>query len=300
MQRVAERAPAREDERDDDGGAHFPERSRRTASLNVIQRAAKKQCRARPESSGRPRRASAAGSRSTPSTSGEAIARPRARARRRRRLGPSPGSVAGAPEGARADAATKRSSISLLRREGSSTASAPVACSDSRTSVTRLEEPRLLARVDGPRLRQVHLDDARDAARPRRHDHDPRRQEHRLGDRVGDEDHRRARSPPRCGAARRFRRSRVISSSAPNGSSMSRSAGENESARAIDDALLHAARELPGVVLARTRRARRAPASPDARPRRSLRSQPSISRGSAMLRATVRQSYSTGSWNTIP
>ncbi len=31
-----------------------------------------------------------------------------------------------------------------------------------------------------------------------------------------------------------FRRSRVISSSAPNGSSMSRSAGENESARAIE------------------------------------------------------------------
>ncbi len=30
-----------------------------------------------------------------------------------------------------------------------------------------------------------------------------------------------------------FSRSRVISSSAPNGSSMSRSAGENESARAI-------------------------------------------------------------------
>ena len=31
----------------------------------------------------------------------------------------------------------------------------------------------------------------------------------------------------------RFRRSRVISSRAPNGSSISRSAGENESARAI-------------------------------------------------------------------
>ncbi len=85
-------------------------------------------------------------------------------------------------------------------------------------------------------------------------------------------------------------RSRVISSSAPKGSSMSSSGGSKESARAIDDALLHPAGELPRAValeageldelehLVRPARTRR------------LRSQPSISSGSAMFFATVRQS----------
>src|SRR5581483_11934062 len=45
-----------------------------------------------------------------------------------------------------------------------------------------------------------------------------------------------------------FSRSRVISSSAPNGSSISSSAGSKESAR-DRDALLHAARELPRMVV---------------------------------------------------
>ena len=66
---------------------------------------------------------------------------------------------------------------------------------------------------------------------------------------MRDEDDRRARLAAQIRSSSRFSRSRVISSSAPNGSSISSSAGSNESARAIDDALLHAARELPRMVV---------------------------------------------------
>ena len=44
-------------------------------------------------------------------------------------------------------------------------------------------------------------------------------------------------------------RSRVISSSAPNGSSMRRSGGSNAKSARDGDALLHPARELPRVVV---------------------------------------------------
>ena len=60
---------------------------------------------------------------------------------------------------------------------------------------------------------------------PRAHHHDAGREEDGLRDRVGDEDDGRARPMPRCCRTSVFRRSRVISSSAPNGSSISRSAG---------------------------------------------------------------------------
>ena len=66
-----------------------------------------------------------------------------------------------------------------------------------------LEEARVLARRVRPRLRQVDRDDLGDPARPRRHHDDARREEDRLGDRVRDEDDRRAASPARSGAARR-------------------------------------------------------------------------------------------------
>ena len=48
-----------------------------------------------------------------------------------------------------------------------------------------------LARLDVALARQVDVDDRADPARPRRHDDDPRRQEDRLGDGVGDEHDRR-------------------------------------------------------------------------------------------------------------
>ena len=59
-----------------------------------------------------------------------------------------------------------------------------------------LEEARLLARVGRARLRQVDLDDPRDPAGPRAHHDDARREEDRLGDRVGDEDDGRAAGLP--------------------------------------------------------------------------------------------------------
>src|SRR4051794_40803532 len=54
----------------------------------------------------------------------------------------------------------------------------------------------VLARIDGPRLRQVDVDDPADPARPRRHDDDAGGQEDRLRDRVRHEDNRRAGLPP--------------------------------------------------------------------------------------------------------
>ena len=97
-----------------------------------------------------------------------------------------------------------------------------------------------------------------------------------------------------------FIRSRVISSRAPNGSSMSRIRGSNDERPRDRDPLLHAARELvrdvPGEVAELDevehllRRA--APAS-----RRGL---PRISSGSLTLSSTLRQSNRTGAWKTIP
>src|SRR5207237_1243082 len=51
------------------------------------------------------------------------------------------------------------------------------------------EEFRRLAAIEGAIGRPVAIDDLDDAAGPRAHHHDLARQEHRLGDRVGDEDH---------------------------------------------------------------------------------------------------------------
>ena len=86
-----------------------------------------------------------------------------------------------------------------------------------------------------------------------------------------------------------FMRSRVISSSAPNGSSMSRRGGENESARAIETRCCMPPESCHG---------RWSPKSPSStsssisrtRAARLARSQPAISSGSAMFFCTVRQS----------
>ena len=87
-----------------------------------------------------------------------------------------------------------------------------------------------------------------------------------------------------------FSRSRVISSSAPNGSSIRRSGGSKRERARDRHALLHPAGELPRVVVLEAREldelehlARRALGA-------GARSQPSISSGSAMFFATVRQS----------
>ena len=98
----------------------------------------------------------------------------------------------------------------------------------------------------------------------------------------------------------RLSRSRVISSSAPNGSSISRSVGSNASARAIDDALLHAARELPRVVVAEVLQLDELEHLVDAR--LALRAVPAeqLERQLRCSSTTVRHSKSTESWKTIP
>ena len=97
-----------------------------------------------------------------------------------------------------------------------------------------------------------------------------------------------------------LRRSRVISSSAPNGSSISSSAGENESARAIETRCCMPPESCHGWWFSKPVSSTSSSISLDALRARCARSQPSISSGSEMFFATVRQSKSTASWKTIP
>ena len=84
-------------------------------------------------------------------------------------------------------------------------------------------------------------------------------------------------------------RSRVISSSAPNGSSISSSAGENESARAIETRCCMPPESCHGWCFSKPVSSTSSSIS-STRAARFARSQPSISSGSAMFFATVRQS----------
>ena len=151
------------------------------------------------------------------------------------------------------------------------------------------EEARVLARLERPRLRQVDLDHPRDPPRPGRHHDHARREEHRLRDRVGDEDDRALRLRPdleqlpvQALAGHLVERAERL---------VHQQERRVERERAGDrDALLHAAGELPRPVRPRSPRARRARASPATRSFRFCRSQPSISSGSETFRATVRQS----------
>ena len=163
-----------------------------------------------------------------------------------------------------------------------------------------LEEARLLARLDRARDTARSIgDDPGDPARPRAHHDDARREEDRLGDRVRDEDDRRARAAARSRAApgsgarassRRARRTARPSAAAP---ARTRARGRSRRAAACRPrAATDGGRRSPS--------ARRARASRSTRSLRRARSQPSISSGSAMFFATVRQSKSTASWKTIP
>src|SRR5919109_216069 len=96
-----------------------------------------------------------------------------------------------------------------------------------------------------------------------------------------------------------FIRSRVISSRAPNGSSISRIAGSNASARAIATRCCIPPESWYGWCL------RKSPSSTSssisrARSERSFGDRPISSSGSLTLSSTVRQSNSTGAWKTIP
>ena len=139
-----------------------------------------------------------------------------------------------------------------------------------------------------------------DPARPWRHHGDPRGQVHRLADGVGDEQRRRS---PRAGTARSsspFSRSRVISSSAPNGSS-------NRNTRRLQDERAgergphpHAHRTAASGTSPRSRRARR-----DRWCSRPLSGAATSAcrgarRGARRCLATVRHGNSVASWKTYP
>ena len=96
-----------------------------------------------------------------------------------------------------------------------------------------------------------------------------------------------------------FSRSRVISSSAPNGSSISRSGGSKASARAIATRICMPPESCHGWWSPKPSSSTRRSIW-STRSLRFVRSQPSISSGSATFFATVRQSKSTESWKTIP
>ena len=135
------------------------------------------------------------------------------------------------------------SCLDLLRH----TASAPPGAQELAHLRHELEEARVLARLDRPRPRQV--DGTTSAIRPGRGDMTTTRVERKTASAIECVTKRtRACRLLQMRRSSMFRRSLVISSSAPNGSSISSSAGSKESARAIADPLLHAARELPGVV----------------------------------------------------
>src|SRR6185437_4765086 len=107
-----------------------------------------------------------------------------------------------------------------------------------------LGETRILADLEIAVARQIALDDVDDAAGPRRHHHDAARQEHRLGNRVRDEDHRLA------GALPQLEELLVEPVADDLVECAERLVHEEEVGverqRARDrDALLHAARELP-------------------------------------------------------
>ena len=97
----------------------------------------------------------------------------------------------------------------------------------------------------------------------------------------------------------RFRRSRVISSRAPNGSSIRISAGLNVSARAIATRCCMPPESCHGWWLSKPVSSTSSSSS-STRSRRLRRSHPIISSGSETFFSTVRQSISVASWKTIP
>ena len=95
--------------------------------------------------------------------------------------------------------------------------------------------------------------------------------------------------PSQIRSSSSFSRSRVISSSAPNGSSIRSSGGENESARAIETRCCIPPESCQGWCFSKPESSTSSTIS-RMRSWRRCRFQPSISSGSSMLRPTVRQS----------
>ena len=98
-------------------------------------------------------------------------------------------------------------------------------------------------------IAERHLEVADDPPGPAGHHEHPGGEEHRLGDRVGDEQRRRSRSDANSASSSSLSRSRVISSSAPNGSSNRNTFGLERQRPGQRGAHLHAARQLLGVLV---------------------------------------------------
>ena len=123
------------------------------------------------------------------------------------------------------------------------------ACSSSRTSRHELEEARLLSRRRGARVREVDRHDARDAPRPRRHHRHACGEKHGFRDRVRDEDHRGSAFAPDLEQLHVQALARHLVERAEGLVHQEQSGRERE--RTCDrDALLHASRQLPRMVVA--------------------------------------------------
>ena len=146
---------------------------------------------------------------------------------------------------------------------------------------------------------QVDLDDAGDPAGARAHHDDARREEDRLGDRVRDEDDRRGELLPDREQLQVQALARHLVERAERLVHQEQRRLERERAR-DRDALLHAAGELPGVVVAEPLQLDELEHLVDARLAAS-RGPSRASRAAARCSCdTVRQSNRTASWKTIP
>ena len=247
IRRVAERTPAREDERGNDRGA-APEYETADCFLEGDPRTAQEQRRARRSTLGRRRRAAEAGSPRPRARPGGTTARRQARGRRRRPRAAQYRSRSPSRDGVSAVESSVLITISLLGHERLLDLVGTRGVQRLPNLSHELEEAWLFPRRSSAWLRQVNGYDARDPARPRGHHDHTRGQEHRLGDRVGDEDHRRARLRPDaeqlqvetlpCHLVERAERL------------VHEQERRREGKRPRDrDALLHTSRELPGMVL---------------------------------------------------
>ena len=151
-----------------------------------------------------------------------------------------------------------------------------------------------LARLGRPLVGQVDVDDRRDPSRAGGHDHDPRRQEDGLGDRMRHEQDRRPGALPdleqlhvHALAGHLVERTERLVHQQDRGI-------ERERAR-DGDALLHATRQLPRIVAGEVPQLDEGEhAPPPARPRRALRRPDDLERQLDVALRPVRQSNRIG------
>ena len=138
---------------------------------------------------------------------------------------------------------------SAATRRAASAAGLAFAAAERLTNLGHeLEVALHLARLDVPLSRQVDGHELRDAARPRAHDDDPRREEDGLGDGVGDEDDGRAGALPDAQEFEVHALARHLVEG-PEGLVHEQQGGVERQGPGDGRALLHPARKLPGVMV---------------------------------------------------